>query len=171
MLLFVDQQWSLALDHQIWTEVNISVLKQNKLTLWGFGEEISGNGILTIGKWEFTILQNGMVSYTYKLRIFCRGPLEDEKIVHMNYLSIHFLLFCFIYLIYLYFIMYQNLAQGTKISYSWIKLGKEPFRLQDQNRAAKISNQQQTMISCMMWYQFTDDMISSNHDIIGTEIS
>ena len=39
---------------------------QNKSTLRGLGEEISGNGILTIGKWEFAILQNGMVSYTCK---------------------------------------------------------------------------------------------------------
>ena len=45
------------------TEVNISILKQNKSTLW-----VSGNRILTIqvGNWEFTILQNSMVSYTYK---------------------------------------------------------------------------------------------------------
>ena len=37
---------------------SISVLKQNKLTLWDLGEEISGNGISTIGKCKFTILQN-----------------------------------------------------------------------------------------------------------------
>ena len=59
--LFVDC-WLLIT--KLWTEINISILKQNKLTLWVLGEEILGKGILTIGKWEFTILQNGMVSYT-----------------------------------------------------------------------------------------------------------
>ena len=48
------------------TELNFSVLKQNKSTGRGLGEEISGNGFLTIGKWKFTILQNGMASYTYQ---------------------------------------------------------------------------------------------------------
>ena len=48
------------------TEVNISILKQNKSTLWVLEEEISRTGISTIGKWEFTILQNGMVLYTCK---------------------------------------------------------------------------------------------------------
>ena len=48
------------------TEVNISIVKQNKLTLWIWGGEISGNAISTIGKWKFTILQNEMLSYAYK---------------------------------------------------------------------------------------------------------
>ena len=47
-------------------EVNISILKQNKSTLWILGEAISGNGISTIGKWKFTILENEI----YKDSIF-----------------------------------------------------------------------------------------------------
>ena len=39
----------------------MSVLKQNKSTLWFLPEEVSGNGISTIGKCEFTILHNEMV--------------------------------------------------------------------------------------------------------------
>ena len=43
------------------------MLKQNKLTLRVLGEELSGNGIQSIGKCMFTILQNEIVSYTYKI--------------------------------------------------------------------------------------------------------
>ena len=32
------------------TKVNISILKQNKSTLWVLGEEILGNAVSTIGK-------------------------------------------------------------------------------------------------------------------------
>ena len=45
--LFVDC-WLLIT--KLYTEVNNSILKRNKSTLWVLGEEISGNGISTIGK-------------------------------------------------------------------------------------------------------------------------
>ena len=70
---------SLFVDPWLWinklcTVEYISILKQNKSTLWASGEEISENGISTsesiIGKWKFTILQNGMVSYTLKIAFF-----------------------------------------------------------------------------------------------------
>ena len=45
------------------TEASISVLKQNKNSInQHFGIRASGNGILTIGKCKFTILQNETVS-------------------------------------------------------------------------------------------------------------
>ena len=47
-------------------EVNIGILNQNKSTHWVLGAEILGSGISTIGKCKFTILQNRMVSNTYK---------------------------------------------------------------------------------------------------------
>ena len=46
------------------------MLKQNKSTHEGLGEGILGTGISTIWKLKFTILQNGMVSYTYKIAFF-----------------------------------------------------------------------------------------------------
>ena len=60
--LFVDCWLSIT---KFCTEVNISILKQNKSTLWVLGEEISGNGISTIGKWKFTIRQDEMVSLSF----------------------------------------------------------------------------------------------------------
>ena len=70
-LLFVDRLLQIT---KLCTEVNISVLKQYKSTLKVLGEEISesGNGISTIGKRKFTILQNGMVSLLNESSPFCR---------------------------------------------------------------------------------------------------
>ena len=65
--LFVDR-WLSITKHC--TEVNISILVQNKSTLRVLGEEISGNGISTIGKCKFTILQNEMVSIHIKIAFF-----------------------------------------------------------------------------------------------------
>ena len=61
--LFVDYWLNIT---KVCTEVNISILKQNKVTLWDLGEELSGNEILTIGKCKFTIMQYGKISYTNK---------------------------------------------------------------------------------------------------------
>ena len=67
----------LALDHQTLHRGKISVLKENKSTLWDLEEEMSGHGISTIGKCKFTILQNGMVSYTCK-----DGTLSPECLAY-----------------------------------------------------------------------------------------
>ena len=77
----------------------MSILKQNKSTLGFWGEQL-GNGILSIGKCKFTILQSGMVSYTYEdgnllleclaywsrwlevlLRICCRVYSVDQGLI------------------------------------------------------------------------------------------
>ena len=65
MSLFVDPWLSWLYITKICTEeiyliffYYISILKQNKSTLYILREEISANGISTIGKWVFTILQN-----------------------------------------------------------------------------------------------------------------
>ena len=73
-LLFVDRWLQIT---KLCTEVNISVLKQYKSTFSVLGEEISGNGISTIGKRKFTILQNGMVSNTCK-----NGILSHEYLAY-----------------------------------------------------------------------------------------
>ena len=58
----------MSLDHQTLHrgEYKCTRLKQTKWTLWDLGEDISGNGILTIGRCKFTILLIGMVSCTCK---------------------------------------------------------------------------------------------------------
>ena len=70
--LFVDGCLEIT---KLCTEESISVLKQNKMTLWDLGEELSGNGISSIGKCTSTTLQHRMVSSTCKDSMLSRGCL------------------------------------------------------------------------------------------------